>query len=182
MADALDPNPTPGTIRHTSGECYHVRTADDAWLQFKYDGTKPGAALAARTKAEEAARAILMPPAAALTFAEALGLLINHADALAKSAGRACDILADDADQGAGKFVRVFEHDPRRPADERSAFCFVCRADGFNRTLGAWKQGDVLKAAGWKCPAKGTRGNIMAGDPARYGINAYGANYANGRG
>jgi hypothetical protein len=114
-------------------------------------------------------------PPAPFTFQEALTLFVNHADALAKVAGRAVDIQVDDGDTGAGKFVRVYEHDPRRPGDERSAFCFVCRDDGDNRTLGAWKRGDVLKAAGWKCPAKGTRGNIMSGDPAAYGIDAYGA-------
>ena len=42
-----------------------------------------------------------------------------------------------------------------------SAHCFVATEDGFNRTLGAWKRGDVFKPASFKVPARGTRGNIF---------------------
>ena len=49
----------------------------------------------------------------------------------------------------------------------RSVFCFVQRATG-----------SVLKADGWKKPAKGIRGSIYTVDFKRYGISEYGANYA----
>lgn len=48
---------------------------------------------------------------------------------------------------------------------DRSVHCFVDRTNG-----------DVLKAASWKAPAKHPRGNINAG-PSGYGVNQYGANY-----
>jgi hypothetical protein len=37
--------------------------------------------------------------------------------------------------------------------------------------------GDVLKAASWKAPAKHARGNIYAADFGKSAISAYGANY-----
>jgi len=47
----------------------------------------------------------------------------------------------------------------------RSVYCFVDRSNG-----------DVLKAASWKTPAKHVRGNIYAADPLA-GVGVYGANY-----
>jgi len=51
------------------------------------------------------------------------------------------------------------------PGPHRSVFCFIRKADGA-----------VLKAAGWKAPAKHVRGSILvnAGQDA---IGTYGANY-----
>ena len=51
-----------------------------------------------------------------------------------------------------------------------SAFCFVDTTNG-----------DVLKAAGWKAPAKGARSNIFAADFGLSGVTAYGAVYNNRR-
>lgn len=48
----------------------------------------------------------------------------------------------------------------------RSAFCFVDKTNG-----------DVLKAASWKAPAKGKRGSIYAKDFSGYGVGIYGAAY-----
>ena len=50
-------------------------------------------------------------------------------------------------------------------ASSRSVYCFVDLTNG-----------DVLKAATWKAPAKHARGNIFANDPTA-GVNVYGANY-----
>jgi hypothetical protein len=47
--------------------------------------------------------------------------------------------------------------------DQKSVFCFIDR-----------ETGDVLKAAGWKRPAKHARGNIFTG---KDGITAYGGIY-----
>ena len=60
------------------------------------------------------------------------------------------------------KFARVFVE---REGGSRSAYCFVDRANG-----------DILKTAGWKGPAKGARGNIFAADPLA-GVGRYGAAY-----
>ena len=49
---------------------------------------------------------------------------------------------------------------------EGSAFCFVDK-----------KTGDVLKAASWKAPAKGARGNIYNDDFGLGRITPYGAEY-----
>ena len=49
--------------------------------------------------------------------------------------------------------------------NQRSVFCFVRREDGA-----------VLKAAGWKAPAKHVRGSIYVNN-GRDAVTAYGANY-----
>lgn len=61
------------------------------------------------------------------------------------------------------KYVRIVA---TRHSDQRSVFCFIDQTNG-----------DVLKAAGWKVPAKGKRGSILAEDCGRSAINEYGANY-----
>lgn len=53
----------------------------------------------------------------------------------------------------------------RDNGQDRCVHCFI---DMLN--------GDVLKADGWKGPAKGARGNIRSANPLA-GINAFGANY-----
>jgi hypothetical protein len=63
------------------------------------------------------------------------------------------------------KYVRVFVD--QGGITGKSAFCFVDKATG-----------DVLKADGWKRPARGPRGSIYT--PAKYGIDQYGAHYARG--
>lgn len=60
------------------------------------------------------------------------------------------------------KYIRVVTKDG---GQGRSAFCFIDRSNG-----------DVLKTASWKSPAKGARGNIFKG-PEGYGVGQYGANY-----
>ena len=48
------------------------------------------------------------------------------------------------------KYVRIIEARP--PGDDRAVFCFLDRSNG-----------DILMAAGWKAPAKHSRGNIANG-------------------
>src|SRR5688572_14323302 len=63
------------------------------------------------------------------------------------------------------KFVRIVLTSPI--SGGRQVYCFVEKATG-----------NVLKADGWKSPAKGIRGNIYSNDWAGYGCTEYGAAYA----
>ena len=59
------------------------------------------------------------------------------------------------------KFVRIVKVGPA----ERSVYCFVEKATGA-----------ILKADGWKRPAKGARGSIYGADPLS-GVGPWGAFY-----
>lgn len=48
----------------------------------------------------------------------------------------------------------------------RSVYCFIDTTNG-----------DILKSASWKTPAKGARGNILAEDEGMRRMTAYGAGY-----
>jgi hypothetical protein len=61
------------------------------------------------------------------------------------------------------RYVRVVQSDGTPMC--RSVYCFVDT-----------KNGDILKAASWKAPAKHARGNVFTG-MARDAVNQYGANY-----
>jgi hypothetical protein len=53
------------------------------------------------------------------------------------------------------KYIRVYAG-----ANQRSVHSFICIKDN-----GKFKEGDILKAAGWKAPAKNfARGNILDGN------------------
>jgi hypothetical protein len=58
----------------------------------------------------------------------------------------------------------------------RSVFCFIAATDSESKSLGKVKRGDILKAAGYKAPAKHVRGSILSADPTS-GVGLYGANY-----
>ena len=63
------------------------------------------------------------------------------------------------------KYVRIVRQEQHRESavvTGRSVYCFINR-----------ETGDVLKAAGWKGPAKGVRGNLIAVDMFD-GCDAYG--------
>lgn len=60
------------------------------------------------------------------------------------------------------KFIRIVSKD----AAQRSAYCFIDMTNG-----------NVLKAAGWKGPAKHARGNIFNDDSGVGAVGPYGANY-----
>ena len=61
------------------------------------------------------------------------------------------------------KYARVYRVDSRGATG--GVYCFVDRSNG-----------DILKAASWKAPAKHARGNIYAADPLA-GVGQYGAAY-----
>ncbi len=63
------------------------------------------------------------------------------------------------------RYVRIVKTLYRDPTN-RSVFCFVDTTTG-----------NVLKAAGWKAPAKHARGNIYADDNGAGAVSAYGARY-----
>jgi hypothetical protein len=67
-------------------------------------------------------------------------------------------------DPGAKKYARIVVK--RAGEAHGSVYCFV--------DLGS---GDVLKAASFKAPAKGARGNILAEDGGMSRMTAYGAGY-----
>jgi hypothetical protein len=61
------------------------------------------------------------------------------------------------------KYARVYRVNSR--GAKGSVYCFVDRSNG-----------DILKSASWKAPAKHARGNIYAADPLA-GVGLYGAAY-----
>lgn len=94
----------------------------------------------------------------------ALAAFLAHANAL--QAGQYNGKLPDDTitvEYGT-KYIKVFRNYHGDEAS-RSVFCFI-----------EISTGNVLKAASFKAPAKGVRGNIF-GTPDGYGISKYGANY-----
>jgi hypothetical protein len=64
------------------------------------------------------------------------------------------------------RYVRIVRHEgPMDAPHSRSVHVFIERSTG-----------NILKAHGWKGPAKGPRGNIFADDPLA-GVTAYGGAY-----
>jgi len=63
-----------------------------------------------------------------------------------------------------GRYVRVVVSD-RDPSTGRSVYCFVDTTNG-----------DILKAASWKAPAKHARGNIFSDNPLS-AVTEYGGRY-----
>ena len=77
------------------------------------------------------------------------------------------------ASQTLTKYVRIIKQE-RNPAsgnvlEHGGVFCFIDISNG-----------DILKAAGFKAPAKGKRGSIYAEDHGRSAITPYGAVYRRG--
>lgn len=65
---------------------------------------------------------------------------------------------------GGRKYIKIASIGP--DGESRSVFCFVNKENG-----------DVLKAAGWKAPAKGARGNIFDENNGLGRIDQYGPGY-----
>lgn len=111
---------------------------------------------------------------------DAIDAFIAHAQKLSDARFDERYLLPKPVIQRAGgeKFLRIaaVSTDKVGQVFSNSAFCFIALQDVSNRTLGEVKAGDVLKAAGWKAPARGKRGTIF-GDAAGYGITGYGAEY-----
>ena len=69
------------------------------------------------------------------------------------------------------KVVTAYESD----GNHRSVYAFIAKYEGHTKQLGDYKQGDVLKPASWKTPAKHARGNIFdstngLGAAGKYGL------------
>lgn len=114
-------------------------------------------------------------------FEERLVNFINMADALVKARWekswaesgkeRPSWVAVPEITHETGKrYVRIVKRE-RNPqtgelCERGSAFCFIDTTNG-----------DILKAAGWKAPAKGKRGSIFSDDRGRSAITEHGAVY-----
>ena len=75
-------------------------------------------------------------------------------------------------DEGS-KCIRVF----LESGGTRSCYCFVAKVNYETKELGQVKEGDILKSASWKKPAKHARGNLFDKDNGLQWMNSYGATY-----
>lgn len=73
--------------------------------------------------------------------------------------------------------IDVLTHPNGKDYKGRSVFCFIAAEDSNTKSLGQVKMGDVLKAAGYKAPAKHARGNIFNTDGGEAGVSLWGARY-----
>jgi hypothetical protein len=64
-----------------------------------------------------------------------------------------------------------------RGSGGRSVHCFIVKRGGTTRTLGTVEEGDVLKAATWRQPARHVRGTIYSDTFDGYGVDVYGGRY-----
>ncbi len=67
--------------------------------------------------------------------------------------------------QEGSRYVRIVSTKGGSP-NSQSVYCFVDKTNG-----------DILKAATWRAPAKHARGSIHAADHGVSAVNSYGANY-----
>lgn len=74
-------------------------------------------------------------------------------------------LIPDTIDYKAGRrYIKIIKN--RGGSGGRSVYCFVDKTNG-----------DILKAASWKAPAKHARGNIFDEDWGASSVNEHGANY-----
>ena len=81
---------------------------------------------------------------------------------------------------GGRKFVKVIREETNKKSGtvgHCSVHCFIAKEDGETKALGKFKAGDVLKAATWKSPAKGARGNIFDENSGLGRMTPYGTQY-----
>jgi hypothetical protein len=66
------------------------------------------------------------------------------------------------ADYISDKWARIVVLEERNGTPQvSSVYCFVCLQDGYTKTLGPLKAGDIHKAASFKAPAKHARGSVL---------------------
>ena len=95
------------------------------------------------------------------SFETALDLFVHHVQSLVNDSSYFdTKVIA----KAGSKNVKIIKKETTGPSV--SVHCFVRKSDGA-----------VLKAAGWNAPAKHARGTIYTDNPARYGVNSYGAHY-----
>lgn len=105
-------------------------------------------------------------------FTQALEVFLTGAQAIIDKEHNTSDIFNRklSVDPKGKKYKRIVVKDHKQNGEELSltgsVFCFV-----------NMENGDVLKAAGWKSPAKGARSNIYNEKHGVDGVNQYGANY-----
>lgn len=105
-------------------------------------------------------------------FEKALTQFIAHAQKLSDSrfdAEKYPHVLIPVLTAETGKrYVKIISSESTAAGllSTRSVYCFVDMTTG-----------DVLKAASWKAPAKGIRGNIFAASNGKDAIMPYGAHY-----
>lgn len=75
-------------------------------------------------------------------------------------------IVVQDVDRVTREPIMVERPNGEKYELGRSCYCFIDRSNG-----------NVLKSAGWKAPAKGARGNIFKDAPASDAVSEYGAHY-----
>lgn len=69
---------------------------------------------------------------------------------------------------------------PKLSVEMGRRYARLVRDDGSSRSVHCFvdlTNGDVLKAASWKTPAKHARGNVLSADNGVGGLTAYGAKY-----
>jgi len=94
-------------------------------------------------------------------FETALNAFISHVEAIVnENSFFDTKIIV----KSGSKNVKIIRQEINGPST--SVYCFIRKSDGA-----------VLKAAGWKAPAKHARGTIYADDTSKYGVTAYGAQY-----
>lgn len=60
------------------------------------------------------------------------------------------------------KWAKIFKYDDVGGTYKQSSIhSFICMKDGFTKTLGNLKAGDIHKPASYKAPAKTARGNLF---------------------
>lgn len=69
------------------------------------------------------------------------------------------------------KVVKVREH------GSRSVHSFIAKRGGTTKSLGTVLEGDILKAASWKQPARHVRGSVFSEAFEGYGVSEFGAHY-----
>ena len=102
-------------------------------------------------------------------FAAALATFVEHCQGMINDhyeqdlPNLVADVLS--IDPRGKKYARIVVSSAPGHGSSRSVYCFVNKENG-----------DVLKAAGWKAPAKHARGTIY-GPPEGYGVTVYGGQY-----
>lgn len=104
-----------------------------------------------------------------MTLTDRIDAFVKHADAVVAKYfadhNYTQSVPIHRADYISDKWCRVVTLELRNGKYEvSSVYAFVCLADGFTKTLGVLKAGDIHKAAGFKAPAKHARGNVFADD------------------
>lgn len=103
--------------------------------------------------------------APALNFNDALAAFVEMAQAKITAAYTGACVPPVLSVERGRRYARIVKSLDGK-GGQRSVHCFVDLTNG-----------DVLKAASWKTPAKHARGNIFAPDGGSSAVGAYGANY-----